>query len=83
MKVGPIRGGWRMGTSWLGWLLCQKVLLLNRLSLGRAYGWNASFASIGFKRSPPGRLCFAGRSAPCCSKIGDDVPILGYGSMRL
>jgi hypothetical protein len=29
---------WRMGTSWLRGLLCQKVLLLNRLSLGGAYG---------------------------------------------
>ena len=28
---------WRMGTSWLGWLLCQKVLLMDRLSLGGAY----------------------------------------------
>ena len=28
---------WRMETSWLGWLLCQKVLRLDHLRLGGAY----------------------------------------------
>ena len=28
---------WRMGTSWLGWLVCQKILLLTCLHFGGAY----------------------------------------------
>jgi hypothetical protein len=34
---------WRMGFSWLGWLLCQKVLRLDHLRLGElTHGWKAA-----------------------------------------
>ena len=29
---------WRMGTSWLGWVVCQKVLLFDCLLFREAYG---------------------------------------------
>ena len=29
---------WRRGTSWLGWLVCQKVLLIDCLRFCGAYG---------------------------------------------
>jgi hypothetical protein len=39
------------GTSWLGCLLCQKVLLRNRLTFGRAYSTNGEYLPNYVRRS--------------------------------
>jgi hypothetical protein len=57
---------WRMGTSWLGWLLCQKVLLIDCLRFWGAYGQTRS--------SPARTFGKTGERQAGCSKRPDFSP---------
>jgi hypothetical protein len=68
---------WRMGTSWLGWLVCQKVLLL-AVSI---YG-ELTFRQGGCLTVDVSRKIFQAVAGLYCDHCLGRILRLGYGANR-